>query len=87
MLVEINTVYKLFNLALSHRMLAFSYTMKYSVAQLSEMSNFEMVPNVSVNFISLVTSCLGLPGEKPETAHLMSFTWASYIAASVLTGH
>ena len=25
--------------------------------------------------------------EEPQTAHLMSITWASHIAASVLTGH
>ncbi len=28
----------------------------------------------------------GLREEEPQTAHPMSFTWASYIAASVLTG-
>ncbi len=33
----------------------------------------------SVIFISFVTSCVGLQG-------LMSVTWASHIAASVLTG-
>ena len=36
----------------------------------------EMAPSVSVNFVSLVISCFP-----------MSFTWASYIAASVLMGH
>ena len=40
----------------------------------------------SVNFISLVTSCVGLWGEEPQTARPMSFTWASQIAVSVLTG-
>ena len=40
----------------------------------------------SVNFISLVTSCIGLEEEGQQTAHLMSFTWASHIAACVLTG-
>ena len=42
-------------------------------------------PSQSVNFISLVTSCAGLQGEEQQTAHLMS-TWASHIAASMLTG-
>ena len=37
-------------------------------------------------FILFVTSCVGLQGEEPQTAHLMSITWASHIAASVLTG-
>ena len=37
--------------------------------------------------LSLVTSCAGLQEEEPQTAHLMSVTWASHIAASVLTGH
>ncbi len=44
-------------------------------------------PSRSLNFISLVISCFGLQEEGPQTAHLMSFTWASCIAASVLTGH
>ncbi len=39
-----------------------------------------------VNFISLVTSCVGLQEEEPQTAHPMSFTWASHIAASMLMG-
>ena len=43
-------------------------------------------PSWSVNFISLVTSCVGLWKEEPQTAHPMSFTWAYHIAASVLTG-
>ena len=48
--------------------------------------NRDSSPSVSVTFISLVTSCAGLQQEEPQTAHLMSFTWASHIAASVLTG-
>ena len=36
--------------------------------------------------MSLVTSCVGLQ-EEPQTAHPTASTWASYIAASVLTGH
>ena len=37
---------------------------------------------------TLITSHLlcGLREEDPQTAHLMSITWASNIAASVLTG-
>ena len=30
--------------------------------------HFEMTPGVSVNFISLVTSCVGLREEEPQTA-------------------
>ena len=41
--------------------------------------------NFSSNFE--VTSCVGLLEEEPQKAHPMSFTWASLIAASVLTGH
>ena len=43
-------------------------------------------PSTSVNYISLETSCFGLQEEKPQTAHLIFFTWASHIAASVLMG-
>ncbi len=46
----------------------------------------EMAPSVSVNFISLVTSCVGLWEEEPQTAHPMPFTWASHIATILLTG-
>ena len=38
------------------------------------------------DFISLVTSCLGLEEEEPQTAHPKSLTCASHIAASELTG-
>ena len=41
---------------------------------------------VCVNFISLVNSYVGLWEEEPQTAQSMSFTWVSYIAASMLTG-
>ena len=43
---------------------------------------------VSVNFISLVTSESGveLLEEEPQTAYPFSFTWTSHIAASVLIG-
>ena len=41
---------------------------------------------VSVIFISFVTSCLGPQEEEPQTAHPMSFTWASHIAASMYYG-
>ena len=44
-------------------------------------------PSWSVNFESLVISCVGLREEEPQTAHLMSFRWASHIVASMLTGH
>ena len=37
-------------------------------------------PSTFVNFISLVTSCVGLLEEEPQAAHLMSFTWASHIS-------
>ena len=47
---------------------------------------FEMAPNVSVNFISLVTSCVRLRKEEHQTAFPVSFTWVSHIAASVLMG-
>ncbi len=33
------------------------------------------------------TFCAGLQEEELQTAHLVSFTWTSHIAASVLTGH
>ncbi len=42
-------------------------------------------PLRSVNFISLVTSCVGLWEGEPQ-AHLMSITWASHIASSMLKG-
>ena len=46
---------------------------------------------MSVKFISLVTSCVGLLGEEPQTAHLMSFTYnvlyISHIAARMLTAY
>ena len=39
-----------------------------------------MTPSVSVNFISLVISRVGLQEEEePQTAHPMSTTWASHI--------
>ncbi len=41
----------------------------------------------TVNFILLVTWCVGFREEKPQTAPPMSFTWASHIAASMLPGH
>ena len=47
---------------------------------------FEMAPSLSVNFVSPVTSCVGFQEEEPQTAFPMSFTLASDIAASVLTG-
>ena len=39
---------------------------------------------LSVNFISLVTSCVRLREEEPRTAFLVSFTWVSHIATSML---
>ena len=42
--------------------------------------------SVSVNFISLVTSCVELRDEEPQTANPMHFTRASHIAASALAG-
>ena len=47
--------------------------------------SFETAPSVSVNFTSLVT-CVRFRMEEPLTAYPMSITWASHIAASVLTG-
>ena len=41
---------------------------------------------VSVNLMSLVTSCDRLLEEKPQIAFPLSFTWVSHIAASVVTG-
>ena len=38
-------------------------------------------------FLSFFTFYAGLQEEELQTAHLMSFTWTSHIAASVLTGH
>ncbi len=52
----------------------------------STLSKCETVPSVSVNFISLVTSSVGLRQEEPQTAFPMSTTWASHIGASVLMG-
>ena len=42
-----------------------------------------MAPSVSVNFIPLVTSCVRLRKEEPQTAFHMSFIWAPYIAQDV----
>ncbi len=41
---------------------------------------------VSVNFISQVTSWVGLQEEGPQTAYRVSITWASHIGASTLMG-
>ena len=46
--------------------------------------HFEMAPSVSVNFISLVITNVGLQEEEPQTTHPKSFTWVSYIAGSML---
>ena len=48
---------------------------------------FEMTPSVSVNFISQVTSYVGLQEEEPQTTFLMSFTWALHVAAGMLLRH
>ena len=50
----------------------------------SKTSMFEMAHGV--NFISLVTSCVGLREEESQTAHPMPFAWASHIATSVHYG-
>ena len=43
-----------------------------------------MAPSVSLNFISLLTSCVRLQEEEePQTAFPMSFTWASNMAAGM----
>ena len=42
---------------------------------------------VPVNFVSIFTSYVTLREQEPQTAFPVSNTWASYIAASVLTGH
>ena len=39
---------------------------------------FEMALSVSVNLISLVTYCVGLRGEEPQSALPTSFTWTSW---------
>ena len=46
-----------------------------------------MIPSMSVNFISLVTVCVGLHEEEPESAqsHVL-YMGVSYIAAGMLTG-
>ena len=48
--------------------------------------NIAMTPSMSVYFVSLFTSCVGLQEEEPQTACPMSFTWASHIAASMHYG-
>ncbi len=50
-----------------------------------ESENFEMAFVVCEFHITSHLLC-GLWEEEPQTAHLMSITWASHIAASVLTG-
>ena len=50
-------------------------------------SEFEMAPDMSMNFTSLGTSCVGRQEEEPQTAYPMLITWASLMAASVLMGH
>ena len=70
-----------FNMPILHHYL-FCYTTDVVVSVVSE---FEMAPSVSVNFISLVTSCVELREEEPHAAHPLSFTWASHIAASMVT--
>ena len=47
----------------------------------------EMARSVFVNFLSLVTTCVGLQEEDPQTTLPMSFTWGLHIAASMLMGH
>ena len=46
----------------------------------------EQAPSVPVNFIILVTFYVRLQEEEPQTAFAMSFTWASDIGRSPLTG-
>ena len=41
---------------------------------------------MSMNFISLVTSCFGHQEVEPQPYHPMAWTWVSHIAASVLMG-
>ncbi len=43
------------------------------------------MPPIVGEFLLLVTSCVGLWKEEPQTARPMSFTWVSHIAANVLT--
>ena len=45
---------------------------------------FQVSHRVSVNFISHVSSCLGLQGEETRKSYPMSITWASDIADSAL---
>ena len=45
---------------------------------------FEMTPRVSVNFVSLVSSCVALQEEEPQTFYSMSFTWAYDMVNTVL---
>ena len=53
---------------------------------LSEYSAKYNMQSGSVNFISLVTSCVGLEEVDTQIAHPMSLTLVSHIAASVLVG-
>ena len=57
---------------LSHQRCKFS-----TILQNSGISKSISAPSVSVNFIPLVTCCVGLRDVEPQTAHPMSFTWAS----------
>ncbi len=43
-----------------------------------------MISILPVNFISLVTSCLGLQEEGSQTAYPMFTTWAFHIADTIL---
>ena len=48
--------------------------------------NFEISPRVPVDFISLVTSHIGLQGEGSETTYPVYSTWASHIPNTMLMG-
>ncbi len=61
-------------------------TSSYAPSSFLDLLNFEMAPSVSWNFISLVTSCVRVREEEPQTAFPVSFTWASHIGAIVLMG-
>ncbi len=58
-----------------------SHTMSAILATLQPIQS--IIYNVSGNFISLVTSCIRLREEEPQTAFPVSFTWVSHIAATM----
>ena len=59
---------------------------KHSLSNVGDVnSSLDDVLKQATPFISFFTSCAELLEDQLQTAHLVSFTWASHIAASVLT--